>query len=71
LSRLKELCLEFSMFSGLQSNVEKTTLLKIGATGALSQEILDLGFNITDDIILLGMTINRNLTSLDTHLQIN
>ncbi len=69
LSRLKELYLDFSVFSGLQSNVEKTTLLKIGATGALCPEILDLGFNIRDDIILLGMTINRNLISLDTHFE--
>ncbi len=68
LSRLKKLCLDFSVFSGLQSNVEKTTLLKIGATGGLSPEILELGFNVTDDIILLGMTINRNLTSLENHL---
>ncbi len=69
LSRLKKLCLDFSLFSGLQSNVEKTTLLKIGATGVLSPEILDLGFNLTDDITLLGMTINRNLTSLVTHFE--
>jgi hypothetical protein len=53
----------------LQSNVEKTTLLKIGATGVLSPEILELGFNVTDDIILLGMTINRNLTSLENHFE--
>jgi len=69
LSRLKKLCLDFSVFSGLQSNVEKTTLLKIGATGILSPEILELGFNVTDDIILLGMTINRNLTSLESHFE--
>jgi hypothetical protein len=69
LSRLKKLCLDFSVFGGLKSNVEKTTLLKIGATGALSPEILELGFNVTEDIILLGMTINRNLTSLETHFE--
>ncbi len=67
LNRLKTLCHEFSLFSGLQSNVEKTTLLKIGSTDVLSQEILNLGFNITDEVVLLGMTINRNLDSLSNH----
>jgi hypothetical protein len=67
LNRLKTLCHDFSLFSGLQSNVEKTTLLKIGTTDVFSQEILDLGFNITDEIVLLGMTINRNLDSLSNH----
>ncbi len=67
LCRLKDLCCDFSVFSGLQSNVEKTTLLKIGATNVLSQEILQLGFNITDEVTLLGMTINRNLSALENH----
>jgi hypothetical protein len=67
LNRLKTLCHDFSTFSGLQSNVEKTTLLKIGSTNVLSQEILDLGFNITEEIVLLGMTINRSLDSLSSH----
>ncbi len=67
LNRLKTLCHEFALFSGLQSNVEKTTLLKIGTTDVLSQEILNLGFNITEEVVLLGMTINRNLDSLSNH----
>jgi hypothetical protein len=67
LNRLKTLCHEFALFSGLQSNVEKTTLLKIGNTNVLSQEILNLGFNITEEVVLLGMTINRNLDSLQNH----
>ncbi len=67
LNRLKTLCHDFSTFSGLQSNVEKTTLLKIGSTNVLSQEILDLGFNITEEIVLLGISINRSLDSLSSH----
>ncbi len=47
--------------------MEKTTLLKIGATNVLSQEILQLGFYITDEVTLLGMTINRNLSALENH----
>jgi hypothetical protein len=67
LNRLKTLCHEFSLFSGLQSNVEKTTLLKIGTTDVLSQEILDLGFTVTEKIVLLGMTINCTLDCLSNH----
>jgi hypothetical protein len=67
LSRLKTLCHDFSLFSGLQSNIEKTTLLKIGSTDVLSPEIIGLGFNITDEIVLLGMTINRTLNALGSH----
>jgi hypothetical protein len=67
LSRLKNLCHEFSLFSGLQSNIEKTTLLRLGSTDVLSPEIIGLGFNITDQIVLLGMTINRTLNTLESH----
>jgi hypothetical protein len=33
----------------------------------LSPEIIGLGFNITDQIVLLGMTINRTLNTLESH----
>jgi hypothetical protein len=43
LNALKEICSEFSLISGLQSNAEKTTLLQIGNVNNLSDEILQLG----------------------------
>jgi hypothetical protein len=65
LQALKDICTEFSSFSGLQSNAEKTTLLKIGTVANLTEEILQLGFNITDKVKLLGMDIDRTLSSLN------
>jgi hypothetical protein len=65
LQALKDICTEFSSFSGLQSNAEKTTLLKIGTVANLTEEILQLGFNVTDKVKLLGMDIDRTLSSLN------
>jgi hypothetical protein len=65
LQALKDICSEFSSFSGLQSNAEKTTLLKIGTVANLTEEILQLGFNVVDKVKLLGMDIDRTLSSLN------
>ena len=64
LSALKESCSEFSLISGLQSNAEKTTLLQIGNVNNLSDEILQLGFTVSNEVTLLGMLVNRDLSSL-------
>jgi len=67
LNKLKEITVEFSSFSGLQSNADKTTLLKIGTADPLSNEILNLGFNIVDEVTLLGLNVNRDLSSLTAY----
>ncbi len=64
LQALKDICIEFSSFSDLQSNAEKTTLLKIGTAANLTEEILQLGFNVVEKVKLLGMDIDHNLSSL-------
>jgi len=67
LQKLKENCERFSVFSGLQSNPEKTTLLPMGGNMPLQPEILDLGFSVVNEVNLLGLLINRDLTSLTVH----
>jgi hypothetical protein len=67
LQRLKDICTEFANFSGLQSNADKTTLLQIGTVRELSAEILDLGFNLTNNVKILGMDIDNDLGSLSSH----
>jgi len=67
LSRLNEVVFNFGNFSGLKSNAEKTTLLQIGNVNPLSQEIIGLGFNSVQEVVLLGMTINRDLSALLEH----
>jgi hypothetical protein len=44
LQALKDICTEFSSFSGLQSNAEKTTLLKIGMAANLTEEVFTTRF---------------------------
>jgi hypothetical protein len=53
LQRLKDICIEFANFSGLQSNADKTTLLQIGTVRELTAEILDLGFNQSNNVKIL------------------
>jgi hypothetical protein len=66
LNKLKTVVNDFGVFSGLKSNPEKTTLLKMGPVGPMSQEILDLGFSIVNNVILLGLNVDNNLSSLST-----
>jgi hypothetical protein len=58
---------EFATFSGLTSNAEKTSLLPIGINEPLPQEIIDLGFNIVDNVTLLGVSVDNNLSLLNAH----
>jgi hypothetical protein len=61
---LAEICTTFSEFSGLKSNAEKTTLLRIGTVRELDEETRRIGFNLTEEVTLLGMVINRDLSAL-------
>jgi hypothetical protein len=61
--------LEFGTFSGLQCNVNKTVLMQIGNRVPPTQEILDLGFTLVDEIKILGMTIDHSLSRLDENFE--
>jgi hypothetical protein len=51
---------DFKNISGLSSNYEKSFIMRIGdITGVVSQDILDLGFTFTDEIKLLGFTLQN------------
>jgi hypothetical protein len=67
LQKLNSVVTDFGQFSGLQSNTEKTTLLQIGNVEQLSEEIVGLGFNSVREVVLLGMTVNRDLSALIDH----
>jgi hypothetical protein len=60
----KEILHDFSDISGLRCNTEKTALMQIGNKIPASQEIIDLGFDITDRVHILGMEIDSNLSEL-------
>jgi hypothetical protein len=69
LGNLKKYVNDFAIFSGLNSNAEKTTLMPIGNVEPLPHEIIDLGFNIVDKVTLLGVTVDNNLTMLTLHFE--
>jgi hypothetical protein len=60
LRRIRDLLIEFKLISGLECNVEKTTLMQIGSNDPVSQEVMDLGFDIQDEVKLLGLKIKKD-----------
>ncbi len=61
--RIKVILEEFRILSGLACNVEKTTLLQFGTNEPVADEILNLGFDVRDEVTLLGLKINRNCSN--------
>jgi hypothetical protein len=65
LFKIKCVLSDFGKLSGLECNVEKTTLMQIGSADPISDEIRSLGFEISNTITVLGLQINGD--SLDFH----
>ncbi len=63
LNRIKKILEEFGSLSGLECNVEKTTLMQFGSTDPVDDEIRSLGFQISNSLTVLGLKINGD--SLD------
>ncbi len=52
----------------METNIEKTSLMPVGLLDEpLEQEIIELCFEIVDNIKCLGMTINNRSSSLESH----
>jgi hypothetical protein len=69
LGNLKKCVEDFAIFSGLNSNAEKTTLMQIGRIEPLPEDVIALGFNIVENVTLLGVSIDNNLTLFDIHFE--
>jgi hypothetical protein len=69
LGNLKNFVEEFAGFSGLHSNADKTTLLQIGRIAPLDPEVINLGFNIVNEVNLLGIMVDNNLTMFTNHFE--
>ncbi len=65
LCSLKEILIDFSVFSGLKCNLEKTAIVQIGNTVPISDEIRDLGFTFSDRIRILGMDLSNDPADWD------
>ncbi len=65
LKKIKDILTDFAEISGLRCNTEKTALMQIGNKIPISQEIKDLGFDITNKVHILGMDIDSEAEALD------
>jgi hypothetical protein len=60
LTRIKGILVEYGSISGLECNVEKTILMQVGSNLPIEPEIVQLGFDIRDEITLLGLIIQKD-----------
>jgi len=58
----------FELISGLGCNVEKTALMIVGTQLHAEPEILDIGFEVKDEIVLLGAKIKNTGKSYEGNL---
>ena len=63
---LKNILTTFGNISGLKCNFDKTSIMPVGNKAAFTQEIIDIGFPVTNSVHLLGLEINDDLSSLTT-----
>jgi hypothetical protein len=65
LSRIKDILVSFGNISGLECNVEKTILMQVGSDLPIEQNILNLGFDVKNEITLLGLIIEGDTGSFE------
>jgi hypothetical protein len=65
LQRVKKILDDFGKLSGLECNVEKTTILQIGSDAAISEEIRSLGFSIEPEITVLGLKLKNGFSNFE------
>jgi hypothetical protein len=59
LLNFKNILADFASISGLKCNLDKTSILLIGSSQVISDEISALGFSFSDKIKVLGMELSR------------
>jgi hypothetical protein len=70
LAYVKQVLIDFGSVSGLETNVEKTTVMPVGILDAPDdQEIADLGFTICKEMTMLGIVINNKGTDLENNFE--
>ncbi len=63
LVRIRHILAEFQILSGLACNVEKTMLMQFGSNEPVPQNILELGFDVKNELKLLGLKIESNCSN--------
>jgi hypothetical protein len=76
LNRLKAVLEAFGKISGLECNVDKTTLLQVGTDEPLPDSVANCGFTVVEEVTVLGLTLRGpgadtvgNLTELTRKLE--
>jgi hypothetical protein len=57
LTHLRKILDDFGTLSGLECNVDKTTLLQVGEEGQIPQDIVDIGFSCVREVTVLGLKL--------------
>jgi len=70
LQTIIEILRDFENLSGLECNVEKTALMAIGPTFPVPDDIINLGFEIKNEITLLGCSLKNHGLCYDSNAQI-
>jgi hypothetical protein len=58
LNRLKQVLDNFGLLSGLECNVDKTTIMQVGTDEPIPPEIQEIGFSPAGEVTVLGCTIS-------------
>jgi hypothetical protein len=60
LKTVKKVLIDYGVISGLETNVEKTSLMPIGCLEeSIEQGIVELGFELVSSMKCLGLVINN------------
>jgi hypothetical protein len=65
--KIRDVCSNFANFSGLRTNMAKTTLLLVGNADHHEDGLINVGFTVGQEFLLLGMVINRDLSALNSY----
>jgi hypothetical protein len=71
LLRIKNILEDFGNLSGLECNVDKTTLMIIGNPPLVDDRIREIGFKFVDNTTILGLTIDSTANLLPNFKTIN
>jgi hypothetical protein len=66
IKRVKKILEEFGKLSWLECNIEKTSLMQVGSIEPVSQEIINVGFEIVERTTILGLVIDGNSNNFGT-----
>ncbi len=65
LARILDILTDFHLISGLTCNIEKKILMQFGSDAPVPDNIVELGFEVQNEIKLLGLKIKNSCSNYD------